>query len=617
MAQKNKNKKREQSRETPAYAATETTEPVAAASLSQLIAGIVLLLIATGSSMMLVIASLSAMALPGCGEGSGCAEAANSVWGRLPGVGWPLSSVGAAYFTGLLVAFIVSKGRLPEALRMIVRLGTLGSVVLIVVMFTNGYVCKYCLAVHVANLAFWLLIEFIEPERRHVMRAAGALGGVFALGLAALVFIEHSTEQQVIADAEQQRQESTERILQASTDRKYAFTGRYHYGPEAAPMHIVMFSDYQCSDCYNIEQQVERLFRERDDVSLSIKHFPFCTDCNPNISRNLHPNACAAARAAEAAGLLGGNDAFWDMHFWLFSVKGGFDNAQLDAKIRQMGFDPSQFYSIMTGSQVERNILADINEATSLGLHFTPMIFVNGVQLRGVAAPNMLYNTIVDLAARNPQPDFDTTPPPAAVKYLEDWRQRHPMTMRPDFVARTLGAENPTLDIVMFADYLVKQTAEVDRIARRLVAQRDDVRYTIRHYPVNPACNPHVDVTLNDLSCEASRATEAAGQLAGNDAYWAMHDWVLRNQDGFSLDTIRQGAEAIGLDPDALVAMMSDQNVRLAVQEDMDAGGAMRFRSIPTCFINNKYVPRLYLEGDCIVDEIASEVLGTDVTEPN
>ena len=64
-----------------------------------------------------------------------------------------------------------------------------------------------------------------------------------------------------------------------------------------------MLTDYQCPDCRRLEDEAMRLVEERDDLSLSIKHFPMCAEatpgvpCNKYVKRTLHANACWAARA--------------------------------------------------------------------------------------------------------------------------------------------------------------------------------------------------------------------------------------------------------------------------------------------------------------------------------
>ncbi|HEY3245498.1 MAG TPA: thioredoxin domain-containing protein, partial [Phycisphaerae bacterium] len=100
--------------------------------------------------------------------------------------------------------------------------------------------------------------------------------------------------------------------------RPRGFTGRYRLGAEAAPIRLVMFADYQCKFCRQVELDIRQIMDQRSDVSFSVKHFPLCPDCNRTITEaNAHPLACLAARAAETAGILRGNRAFWQMHFWL------------------------------------------------------------------------------------------------------------------------------------------------------------------------------------------------------------------------------------------------------------------------------------------------------------
>ncbi len=74
-----------------------------------------------------------------------------------------------------------------------------------------------------------------------------------------------------------------------------------------------MLTDYQCIDCQKVEREIEEILASRSDVSLSVKHYPMCAEaapgvpCNPYVKQTLHANACWAARAAEAAGILKGD----------------------------------------------------------------------------------------------------------------------------------------------------------------------------------------------------------------------------------------------------------------------------------------------------------------------
>ena len=72
---------------------------------------------------------------------------------------------------------------------------------------------------------------------------------------------------------------------------------RWTDGKADAPVRVVMISDYQCPDCRTYELDIQSVLSKRDDVSLSVKHFPMCADCNPNVSRTMHANACWAQHA--------------------------------------------------------------------------------------------------------------------------------------------------------------------------------------------------------------------------------------------------------------------------------------------------------------------------------
>src|ERR1041384_4251791 len=89
------------------------------------VAGLASLLVGTAASGMLVLEHFGAMELPGCGHGSPCAQAAASVYGRIPGVKIPTSFVGLAYFAAVLVGWLGARDGLSAAARWTARLGAL------------------------------------------------------------------------------------------------------------------------------------------------------------------------------------------------------------------------------------------------------------------------------------------------------------------------------------------------------------------------------------------------------------------------------------------------------------------------------------------------------------
>jgi protein-disulfide isomerase/uncharacterized membrane protein len=575
---------------------------------------LIFLLLAVAASLVLVGQHLDVLKAPGCGDGSPCDQAAASVWGKVPLVGWPVSFVGLAYFAALMTAWMAMRrtGVVPGMFRNLVRLGVIFSVMFMVVMILGGYACPYCIAIHLGNFGFLAMLE-LAPIAVTGTRQALAFG---AAGFIVVTGIELGLQVTVKKEIEQQLVESTQEIIEASAgevavdpDRE-PFTGRYLTGPANAPIRLVIFSDFQCPDCKIIEGQVRDVLARHDNVSFSMKNFPFCTACNPYATRNLHPNACWAARAAEAAGILRGNEGYAQMHRWLFDQEGSFNDAQIKAVIGQFGYDVDEFIGVMMGEETLRRVQADADEAQSLGIFRTPMIFINGVELKGWMSANALSRAVDSLAATNPPPGSASQdrPPPAFRKHLEDWIEQPRRTLPVDPRGWTMGSDDAAVDIVAWGDYQEPYTQEADAILRRLAATRGDTRYAFRHYPIDQACNPVAPRTLHPRACLASRAAEAAGVIAGKDGYWAMHAWLFEDLDRVNEETLREAAVELGIDPGSFLSKMRSRSVGDAIATDAQAGKSLGLNSVPFIFINDRRVPHWRTEG--MLDAIAEAAAG-------
>lgn len=585
--------------------------------------GILFLAVCVFSSLMLVLEHFE-VHLPGCGPESGCERAADSIWGSVPGLGWPTSFIGLAYFLGLFLAWLWARRGAAPGLRWLVRLGALASIVFIIIMFAGNYICPYCLTVHIANLAFLIVLERSERAETGSTPALATVAVLFVITSVVLWPIKAQHGAAIERRAEAERQESQQQMIESLAQNngdgqvvdpadpaepdKLPFTGRYRLGPEAAPIRIVTISSYQCPDCRRIDGEIEQILAERDDVSFSYKHFPLCSECNKYAAErgiNQHPNGCWAARAAEAAGILYGEEGFWKMHRWLFAHHGSFTNRQLTEGLAELGFDRAEFIRVMTDeTQTLPLVHADIDEGIDLGIHYTPMVFINGVELKGWNARNAVTRTVAEVAATNPPPrtaEFDQ-PPPAFDKYISDWWLAPPRRMPADTHDRSIGPDDAPARIVVWGEYQEPGTGRLDARLREIIADMPDVRYTFRHYPIDQSCNPSAARTLHPLACRASQAAEAAGRLGGTEAYWRMHEWLFANIDEFSDETLRAAAIEMDLDADALFAEMDSPEVAEAIEEDSRAGKRMGLRAIPFLFINERRVPRWRLEGQPVLE---------------
>jgi predicted DsbA family dithiol-disulfide isomerase/uncharacterized membrane protein len=602
---------------------------------------IALLAIALLASAMLVIQHFGA-GLPGCGPRSACDDLAATPWGRVPGLGWPIALVGVAWFAGLLAAWATGRGPIPGIVRGLALIGGVFSVVYLVVMLSLGKICPYCLVAHLANLGFVGLL-LLASRRTGRARAVSpgrwlGIGGVtFAAVLGALLFVSAGQEQRRMAAAESERERSASEIVERSQSQstpeelwgEEGFRGRYVHGPESAAIRVVMFTDYQCPDCNRIEREIEPILKQRDDISLSVMHFPFCRNadggkiCNQYAPRDLHANACRAARAAEAAGIVGGNDAFWGMHFWIFSRSGNFTQAELDQQIGAMRLDREDFLAAMQGDQTLSIVHQDVERAHSLGLHYTPMIFINGVELKGWNAANALERTIAQVAATSPDPRTASAdhPAPAIEKYVSDWMEQRAIRLPGDIHEIGYGqAAGPEVEVVLWGDYQEENSINLDREIRAAMETQPGIRYIFRHFPVNRDCNPTLPERLPPESvhaqaCWAAQLVEAAGYVGGDEAYRRAHQWAMEHQEALASPDVRTAAGALGLDSGELLESMSSERVRQALEDDCQAASRLGVRSIPLVYVNGKFVPRAAREGADVMTQImrrAAELRGSE-----
>ena len=147
-------------------------------------------------------------------------------------------------------------------------------------------------------------------------------------------------------------------------------------GPENAPMQMVVFSSFQCPGCQTFAHTMSHL-REDFDGQLTIifKHFPLGKACNPDLKADLHPQACAAARAAEAAQRQG---KFWAFHDAMFTEKLGVTDQTLERIAEKIGIDVDQFNTDRAGDATVAKVKTDIELGNRLGLDATPTVFLNG-----------------------------------------------------------------------------------------------------------------------------------------------------------------------------------------------------------------------------------------------
>lgn len=584
--------------------------------------------------------------LPGCGPQSACDQITNGPWGRIPGLDWPVSFIGLAWFCAIFIGLLLSRSGISATFRLLVRISAVLSLGFVLIMVADGAICRYCLATHVCNFGLWITIEV---TRQRVTQSTAVTGGIITFFVATIVLggwqmssnatkavaaaqLEQDTINQILTqtkpdqhvkntqdtplDTPETTQITDETALVPSTTDLLA--SRWTWGDADAPVQVVMISDYQCPDCRKYEIDIRAVLSQRSDVALSIKHFPMCTDCNPNLSRNMHANACWAARGAETAGILGGESAFWAWHHWLFDNHGRFPNGQIPVElVEDLGFNRQAFTQIMTSDETLDLVTGDIADGVELGLFYTPMIFINGVELKWHLLPASLrrtVNKVADAIAAGHEESKIVVPPVGIDKYIADWRDGRVRSVQPSARAfKRSSAKESAPQVVAFVDFISPNTKTFLDELRAWESTNEVVDLEIRVNPISHDCNPNLPDRLKSRpgACVAARALKAAGVVGGGDGAIDMAFWLIDNGPDLresDLESIINAAASLGIDRQHFTESINSAGVENLVDQDIAEFKRRGFKRVPTVLISDRVIPRIALQGHSVIARILDDV---------
>ena len=90
----------------------------------------------------------------------------------------------------------------------------------------------------------------------------------------------------------------------------------------------------------------------------------------------------------------------------------------------------------------------------------------------------------------------------------------------------------------------------------------------------------------------AAEAANCAGDIAGAEAYWHMHDYLFLEQQAWSknrtLEVLKAQAAKMDLDTDAFATCLDNHTTRKEVEADTQIGSKRGVRGTPTFFINGQ-----------------------------
>jgi len=146
-------------------------------------------------------------------------------------------------------------------------------------------------------------------------------------------------------------------------------------GKPAAPVTIVMFTDFQCPVCSATHPILKKAIGEfGDKVRFVVRDFPLT---------QIHENAFQAALAANAAHAQG---KFFEYTEILYRHQDALDSASLKKYAADAGLNPKQFELDLASEKNAAEVRKDVADGNTYGVSGTPTIFVNGVKVRRLSA---------------------------------------------------------------------------------------------------------------------------------------------------------------------------------------------------------------------------------------
>ena len=153
---------------------------------------------------------------------------------------------------------------------------------------------------------------------------------------------------------------------------------------------LVEYGDYECPYCEEYASVVKQVVSDEfNNITFQFINYPLT---------NIHPNAFPAARAAQAAGLMG---KYWQMHDALYDPANWQQWSTSTNPIpffqtyaTQIGLKLSSFIAKYDSNQVNNMIEADITKGNNVNIQGTPTFYLDGKQIQAGTQVNAFEKLI-------------------------------------------------------------------------------------------------------------------------------------------------------------------------------------------------------------------------------
>ncbi|OON40371.1 copper resistance protein [Izhakiella australiensis] len=178
--------------------------------------------------------------------------------------------------------------------------------------------------------------------------------------------------------SQQLQQQMLQQVVAANKDTLFHDAASPRMGAKNARLTMVLFTDYNCPYCKQLDPLLEKIVKTHPDVALILKPLPFRGESSMSAAQH----ALTVWKTQP--------DKFWALHQRLMAKKGVLDDASIKAAEQKAGVTPD-VSSAASRSEIDQNLML----ARKLGVQGTPATLI-GDHLVSGAVPYEQLEAIVN-----------------------------------------------------------------------------------------------------------------------------------------------------------------------------------------------------------------------------
>lgn len=159
-----------------------------------------------------------------------------------------------------------------------------------------------------------------------------------------------------------------------------------------APIKMAIFSDFECPACKALSEQVQKITaRYAGKIDIQYYYYPLDHNCNANMDRPLHQNACKAAYVTTC---MPANE-FGKIHDEIFHNQEKIAEGFLDEYIKK-----HKIQDCVSSPATKEKVITLIKASDPFNIRSTPSYLVNGVKIEGILPADQMYAILDEILRR-------------------------------------------------------------------------------------------------------------------------------------------------------------------------------------------------------------------------